>query len=60
MEGTFRGLAIREGFDVNCFGGVYSNGKAHRYTTKLKVAAAIVLAHFKSSGEPANIRAILR
>jgi hypothetical protein len=60
MEGAFRDLAVREGFDVNRFGGVYSNGKAHSYTTKLKVAAAIALAHVKSSGEPANIRAISR
>ena len=58
MEGAFRDLVVCEGFDVNHFGGAYSNGKAHSYTTKLKVAAVIALAHVISSGEPANIRAI--
>ena len=60
MEDMFCDLAIHEGFDVNHFGGVYSNGKSHSYTTKLKVAAAIALAHVKSRGEPANICAISR
>jgi hypothetical protein len=60
MEGAFRDLAVCQRFDVNHFGGVCSDGKAHSYTTKLNVAAAIALAHVKSSGEPANIRAISR
>ena len=29
MEGAFRDLAVREGFDANHLGFVYSNGKAH-------------------------------
>ena len=58
MEGAFRDLAVCKGFSVNHFGYVYSNGKIHSYTTKPNVAATIVLAHVKSSGEPANIRAI--
>ena len=39
MEGAFRDLAVRQRFDVNHFGGVCSDGKAHSYTTKLNVAA---------------------